>query len=92
MSFLRGSMNYVWCTTSVLGKGATGAVFQVNKKNNLIIINLLRYVFCSAAKLLRNRSKPMASLASLGGKSQQIIAIAFFDNKSKQVSKSKRDD
>nr|CAG4647695.1 EOG090X01SN [Moina brachiata] len=32
MSFLRGSANYVWCTTSVLGKGATGAVFQgVNK-------------------------------------------------------------
>lgn len=32
MSFLRGSTNYVWCTTSVLGKGATGAVFQgVNK-------------------------------------------------------------
>lgn len=30
MSFLRGSANYVWCTTSVLGKGATGAVFQVN--------------------------------------------------------------
>ena len=29
MSFLRGSANYVWCTTSVLGKGATGAVFQV---------------------------------------------------------------
>lgn len=29
MSFLRGSLNYVWCTTSVLGKGATGAVFQV---------------------------------------------------------------
>ncbi|KAB7500379.1 Serine/threonine-protein kinase TBK1 [Armadillidium nasatum] len=28
MSFLRGSSNYVWCTTSVLGKGATGAVFQ----------------------------------------------------------------
>ena len=28
MSFLRGSQNYVWCTTSVLGKGATGAVFQ----------------------------------------------------------------
>lgn len=34
MSFLRGSANYVWCTTSVLGKGATGAVFQgVNKIN-----------------------------------------------------------
>uniref|UniRef100_A0A1B6HB38 Protein kinase domain-containing protein n=1 Tax=Homalodisca liturata TaxID=320908 RepID=A0A1B6HB38_9HEMI len=34
MSFLRGSTNYVWCTTSVLGKGATGAVFQgVNKFN-----------------------------------------------------------
>ncbi|CAG0887990.1 unnamed protein product [Cyprideis torosa] len=32
MSFLRGSSNYVWCTTSVLGKGATGAVYQgVNK-------------------------------------------------------------
>jgi len=32
MSFLRGSANFVWCTTSVLGKGATGAVFQgVNK-------------------------------------------------------------
>ncbi|XP_069961225.1 serine/threonine-protein kinase TBK1 isoform X3 [Cherax quadricarinatus] len=28
MSFLRGSTSYVWCTTSVLGKGATGAVFQ----------------------------------------------------------------
>ncbi|KAK4298908.1 hypothetical protein Pmani_028778 [Petrolisthes manimaculis] len=28
MSFLRGSANYVWCTTSVLGKGATGAVYQ----------------------------------------------------------------
>ncbi|XP_063696271.1 inhibitor of nuclear factor kappa-B kinase subunit epsilon [Culicoides brevitarsis] len=34
MSLLRGSLNYVWCTTSVLGKGATGAVFQgVNKHN-----------------------------------------------------------
>ncbi|XP_037087416.1 inhibitor of nuclear factor kappa-B kinase subunit epsilon-like [Pollicipes pollicipes] len=34
MTFLRGSTNYVWCTTSVLGKGATGAVFQgVNKQN-----------------------------------------------------------
>ncbi|CAH1393934.1 unnamed protein product [Nezara viridula] len=34
MSFLRGSTNYVWCTTSVLGKGATGAVYQgVNKHN-----------------------------------------------------------
>ena len=33
MTFLRGSQNYVWCTTSVLGKGATGAVFQgVNKQ------------------------------------------------------------
>ena len=30
MSFLSGSANYIWCTTSVLGKGATGAVFQVN--------------------------------------------------------------
>lgn len=35
MSFLRGSTNYVWCTTSVLGKGATGAVFQVNKNLDL---------------------------------------------------------
>ncbi|XP_039759285.1 inhibitor of nuclear factor kappa-B kinase subunit epsilon [Pararge aegeria] len=34
MSFLRGSENYVWCTTSVLGKGATGAVFQGVNKNN----------------------------------------------------------
>lgn len=34
MSFLRGSANHVWCTTSVLGKGATGAVYQgVNKIN-----------------------------------------------------------
>ncbi|KAK9695850.1 TANK binding kinase 1 ubiquitin-like domain [Popillia japonica] len=34
MAFLRGSTNYVWCTTSVLGKGATGAVYQgVNKIN-----------------------------------------------------------
>jgi TANK-binding kinase 1 len=34
MSFLRGSQNYVWSTTSVLGKGATGAVYQgVNKIN-----------------------------------------------------------
>lgn len=37
MSFLRGSSNYVWCTTSVLGKGATGAVFQgVNKVFQLL--------------------------------------------------------
>lgn len=34
MSFLRGSLNYVWCTTSVLGKGATGAVFQGVNRNN----------------------------------------------------------
>lgn len=34
MSFLRGSANYVWCTTSVLGKGATGTVFQGVNKNN----------------------------------------------------------
>ncbi|XP_057330109.1 serine/threonine-protein kinase TBK1 [Microplitis mediator] len=34
MSYLRGSENYVWCTTSVLGKGATGAVFQGVDKNN----------------------------------------------------------
>lgn len=33
MSFLRGSLNYVWCTTSVLGKGATGSVFQGVNKN-----------------------------------------------------------
>ncbi|XP_078049644.1 I-kappaB kinase epsilon isoform X1 [Augochlora pura] len=34
MSFLRGSAHFVWCTTSVLGKGATGTVFQgVNKDN-----------------------------------------------------------
>lgn len=34
MSFLRASTNYVWCTTNVLGKGATGAVYQgVNKTN-----------------------------------------------------------
>ncbi|BES90216.1 serine threonine-protein kinase [Nesidiocoris tenuis] len=33
MSFLRGSTNYVWCTTSVLGKGATGSVFQGVNKN-----------------------------------------------------------
>ncbi|KAH8282789.1 hypothetical protein KR054_009883 [Drosophila jambulina] len=32
MSFLRGSVSYVWCTTSVLGKGATGSVFQVRLK------------------------------------------------------------
>lgn len=33
-SLLRGSTNYVWCTTSVLGKGATASVFQgVNKVN-----------------------------------------------------------
>lgn len=39
MSLLRGSLNYVWCTTSVLGKGATGAVFQgVNKVFHLILI------------------------------------------------------
>lgn len=34
MAFLRGSANYVWCTTSVLGKGATGAVFQGVNKND----------------------------------------------------------
>jgi TANK-binding kinase 1 len=34
MSFLRGSANYVWSTTSVLGKGATGAVYQGVNKNN----------------------------------------------------------
>lgn len=44
MSFLRGSTNYVWCTTSVLGKGATGAVFQVT-----IDINFNKY------KLRKNR-------------------------------------
>ena len=38
MSFLRGSLNYVWCTTSVLGKGATGAVFQVTKVLDLLFI------------------------------------------------------
>ena len=36
MSFLRGSANYVWCTTSVLGKGATGAVFQVGRFAKLL--------------------------------------------------------
>lgn len=34
MSYLRGSANYVWCTTSVLGKGATGAVFQGVSKHD----------------------------------------------------------
>ncbi|XP_063238380.1 serine/threonine-protein kinase TBK1 [Bacillus rossius redtenbacheri] len=34
MAFLRGSANYVWCTTSVLGKGATGAVYQGVNRNN----------------------------------------------------------
>uniref|UniRef100_A0A2R5L7V1 Putative tank binding protein kinase tbk1 n=1 Tax=Ornithodoros turicata TaxID=34597 RepID=A0A2R5L7V1_9ACAR len=34
MSYLRGSANYVWSTTCVLGKGATGAVYQgVNKQS-----------------------------------------------------------
>lgn len=33
-AYLRGSPNYVWCTTSVLGKGATGAVYQGVDKNN----------------------------------------------------------
>jgi len=33
-NFLRGSANYVWITTSVLGKGATGSVFQGVNKNN----------------------------------------------------------
>lgn len=33
MSHLRGSANYVWSTTAVLGKGATGAVYRgVNKQ------------------------------------------------------------
>ena len=41
MSFLRGSLNYVWCTTSVLGKGATGAVFQVNLTQISLIVFLL---------------------------------------------------
>ena len=40
MSFLRGSLNYVWCTTSVLGKGATGAVFQVTKVLDLLFITI----------------------------------------------------
>jgi len=35
MSFLRGSVSYVWCTTSVLGKGATGSVFQVSLLNGV---------------------------------------------------------
>ncbi|XP_065168004.1 serine/threonine-protein kinase TBK1 isoform X2 [Atheta coriaria] len=34
MAYLRGSANHVWCTTSVLGKGATGAVYQGVNKNN----------------------------------------------------------
>lgn len=34
MSYLRGSANYVWSTTSILGKGATATVHQgVNKVN-----------------------------------------------------------
>lgn len=33
-AFLRGSTNFVWITTSVLGKGATGAVYQGVNKNN----------------------------------------------------------
>lgn len=47
MSFLRGSLNYVWCTTSVLGKGATGSVFQVcNASRHSIKIqtNTMMYV------------------------------------------------
>lgn len=33
-SYLRGSANYVWSTTSILGKGATATVHQgVNKVN-----------------------------------------------------------
>lgn len=42
MSFLRGSLNYVWCTTSVLGKGATGAVFQV--RHTRTHINVVRTI------------------------------------------------
>jgi len=34
MSYLRGSSNYVWCTTDVLGKGATGAVFRGVSKHD----------------------------------------------------------
>lgn len=33
MSYLRGSANYVWSTTCILGRGATATVYQgVNKK------------------------------------------------------------
>lgn len=43
MSFLRGSHNYVWCTTSVLGKGATGSVFQVSNAS-LHCIKLCKHI------------------------------------------------
>ncbi|OQR74270.1 serine/threonine-protein kinase TBK1-like [Tropilaelaps mercedesae] len=34
MAYLRGSANYVWSTTCILGRGATATVYQgVNKKN-----------------------------------------------------------
>ena len=32
----------MWCTTSVLGKGATGAVFQVQKK----MTKMINATFC----------------------------------------------
>ena len=46
MSFLRGSANYVWCTTSVLGKGATGAVFQVDTLFDLHVFIDGKIVYC----------------------------------------------
>ena len=48
MSFLRGSANYVWCTTSVLGKGATGAVFQVRN------LEFQNPGFCETSKSVGN--------------------------------------
>ena len=38
MSSLRESANYTWCTTSVLGKGATSAVLQGVNKNNCELV------------------------------------------------------
>ncbi|XP_023217768.1 serine/threonine-protein kinase TBK1-like [Centruroides sculpturatus] len=46
MSYLRGSANYVWSTTCVLGKGSTGAVYQgVNKaKGDSVAVKTFNHV------------------------------------------------
>lgn len=68
MSFLRGSTNYVWCTTSVLGKGATGAVFQVNGLQHLVVVFTFYFLYFEQSSLACDRGEYISHLPFNAGR------------------------